>query len=397
MPPFFTPNPGATPTGPRLGTLHTSHGEIQTPVFMPVGTAATVKAMTVDEMEALGAEIILGNTYHLMLRPGEKTIQKLGGLHKFMAWERPILTDSGGYQVFSLAQRRKLKADGVEFQSHIDGTSYFLTPERAIEIQEALGSDIMMVLDECTPYPVSESEARKSMELTLDWAKRSMTAVLRSRGSFVGDHPSQLFGIIQGSIYQNLRKECVERLLDLNDTKNVNEKRTTSAIGGLAIGGLSVGEPKEELYAMAAHTAPLIPAQFPRYAMGIGLPEDLVELVGYGIDMFDCVVPTRNARNGQLFTTFGEIQIRHSRYAEDPRPIDENCACPTCKKYSRAYLRHLYMAKEILSSRLNTMHNLFYYLSLMSQIREAIRKDQYEEFRRDFYRNRISADDATRE
>lgn len=358
----------------RTLTIQTDHGKVTTPVFMPVGTAATVKAVTSEELEQLDAEIILGNTYHLMLRPGHDTIRRLGGLHKFMAWERPILTDSGGYQVFSLSLTRKIRPEGVEFQSHIDGQKYFLTPEKALEIQEALGSDIRMVLDDCTPYPVSETEARQSMELTIDWARRS-AAVGTGRGVCLRRTP-HLFGIIQGSMYKNLRQECTERLLEMN------------RFDGLAIGGLSVGEPKELLYEIASETAEQIPAEFPRYAMGIGLPEDLVEMAGFGIDMFDCVIPTRNARNGELFTTRGPIPIRHARYKEDPAPIDENCPCPVCKRYSRAYLRHLCLAKEILSARLNTIHNLYYYLSLLREIREAIRKGTYEEFRRDFYRNR---------
>ena len=361
---------------PRIKAIETPHGAVTTPVFMPVGTAGTVKAVTVDELEELGAEIILGNTYHLMLRPGHETIRRLGGLHKFMAWDHPILTDSGGYQVFSLSKIRKIRPDGVEFQSPIDGDKHFLTPELAIEIQEALGSDILMVLDDCTPYPVSEDDARKSMELTLEWAKKSANTFRSRRGERTSP---LLFGIIQGSIYKNLRKECAEHLLKMD------------GFAGFAIGGLSVGEPKELLYEMGQETAALIPDEFPRYAMGIGLPEDIVEMVGFGIDMFDCVVPTRNARNGELFTTFGEIQIRHARYKEDPGPIDEKCSCPVCKKYSRAYLRHLYLAKEILSARLNTIHNLHYYLSLLLRIREAIRKGTYEEFRRDFYRNRDGA------
>ncbi|MBI2067782.1 MAG: tRNA guanosine(34) transglycosylase Tgt [Deltaproteobacteria bacterium] len=353
---------------PRITQIATPHGSLTTPIFMPVGTVGTVKALSSEELEALGAEIILGNTYHLMLRPGHETVRNLGGLHHFMSWNRPLLTDSGGYQVFSLSKIRKMKPDGVEFQSHIDGERHFLTPEKAIAIQQALGSDIMMVLDDCTPYPVSESDARRSMELTIEWAKRSTTAVLRSR--------SLLFGIIQGSIYKNLRKECTERLLE------------TTGFAGFAIGGLSVGEPKELLYEMAAETADAIPPEYPRYAMGIGLPEDIVELIGAGVDMFDCVVPTRNARNGELFTTFGEMQIRHACYKEDARPIDENCSCPVCQRYSRAYLRHLYLAKEILSARLNTIHNLHYYLTLIRELRTAIQEGRYDEFRESFYRNR---------
>jgi queuine tRNA-ribosyltransferase len=354
---------------------------------MPVGTYATVKAMTTDELTALGAEIILGNTYHLMLRPGHETIRKLGGLHKFMGWNGPILTDSGGFQVFSLAKLRKLQEDGVEFQSHIDGDTHFLTPEKAIDVQTALGSDILMVLDECTPYPVSEAEARRSMELTVEWARRSVdyfrngAASGQTRGS-----PLQplLFGIVQGSVYKHLRKECAERLLEM--------KSASGGFDGLAVGGLSVGEPKGLLYEMAAEAAPHIPDEFPRYAMGIGLPEDLVELVGYGYDLFDCVVPTRNARNGQLFTSFGTVEIRHAKYKEDPGPVDEDCSCPVCRRYSRAYLRHLYLAKEILSARLNTTHNLHYFLSLLKHAREAIRGGCYDEFRKSFLRDRSSPD-----
>ncbi len=374
---------------PRLTTITTPHGTFTTPVFMPVGTAGSVKALSSEEVESLGAEILLGNTYHLMLRPGEGVIQRLGGLHQFMAWERPILTDSGGYQVFSLSKLRKVTPDGVTFQSHIDGETHHLTPERVIEIQQALGSDIRMVLDECPPYPVSESEARKSMELTLRWAKRTADRLKSPQPPFFkggqSDSPPTLkkgeagrgiFGIIQGSTYKNLRRECTERLIEMG------------GFAGFAIGGISVGEPKGLLYEVAQSCAEMIPPEYPRYAMGIGLPEDLVELVGFGIDMFDCVVPTRNARNGELFTPSGSIQIRHTRYKEDAGPIDENCPCPVCRKYSRAYLRHLYLAKEILSARLNTIHNLHYYLSLVRSMREAIQKGEYDEFRRKFYRRR---------
>ncbi len=361
---------------PRMRRIETPHGSITTPVFMPVGTAGTVKGVTVDELKELGAQIILGNTYHLMLRPGHETIRKLGGLHKFMGWDGPILTDSGGYQVFSLSRLRKITPDGVTFQSHIDGDKHFLTPEKALEIQEALGSDILMVLDDCTPYPVSESEAKKSMELTIEWAKRSAKHFCANGGAV--REPPLLFGIIQGSVYKHLRKECAERLLE------------RGGFSGFAIGGISVGEPKDLLYEIAAETAALIPDQFPRYAMGIGLPEDLVELAGYGIDLFDCVVPTRNGRNGELFTPQGSLQIRHAQYKEDPAPIDENCACPVCKKYSRAYLRHLHLAKEILSARLNSIHNLHYFLNLMKDLRTAIEAETYEGFRRDFLGRRIT-------
>lgn len=368
----------------RLNRIETPHGAIETPVFMPVGTAATVKATTVDTLEEMGTQIILGNTYHLMLRPGHETIRQLGGLHKFMNWNRPILTDSGGYQVFSLALLRKLNPEGVEFRSHIDGEKFFLSPEFAIEIQQALGSDIMMVLDECPPYPVSESDMKKSMDLTIDWARRSLLAKKSPR-------QGGIFGIVQGSNYPHLRKECVDRLLEIHEQKRTPDQ--FPGFSGLAIGGLSVGEPKELMYEAASIAAAAIPDRFPKYAMGIGLPEDLIEMAGFGIDMFDCVVPTRNARNGELFTSFGEIQIRHARYKEDPNPIDENCSCRVCKKYSRAYLRHLYMAKEILSPMLNTIHNLHYYLSLMKDLREAIRKGHYGEFRRNFYQLRSGSGD----
>lgn len=352
-----------------MTTIPTPHGPITTPAFMPVGTAGSVKALSSEELESLGVEIILANTYHLMLRPGPETIARLGGLHTFISWPHPILTDSGGYQVFSLSKIRKITTDGVEFQSHIDGEHHFLTPERAIEIQLTLGSDIMMVLDDCPPYPISELEARQSVDRTVAWAERSIATPSTLPLT------AKLFGIIQGSTYQNLRAECLEPLLSL-------------PFAGFAIGGLSVGEPKELLYEIAAYTAGLIPEKHPRYAMGIGLPEDLVEFIGMGIDLFDCVVPTRNARNGELFTSFGSLQIRHARYKDDPQPIEENCACPVCQRYSRAYLRHLYLAKEILSARLNTIHNLFYYLSLIRDAREAIRKGVYDEFRRGFFSKR---------
>ncbi|MBI1909540.1 MAG: tRNA guanosine(34) transglycosylase Tgt [Deltaproteobacteria bacterium] len=377
MPPFRLLNKERT-TQARRGEITTPHGTIATPVFMPVGTAATVKAVTSEELEALGAEIILGNTYHLMLRPGEKVVEKLGGLHQFMGWQRPILTDSGGYQVFSLALRRKILPEGVCFQSHIDGDEYFLTPQRAIEIQEALGSDIAMVLDECTPYPATREEAEKSMRLSLEWAKKSLIAKSPFRpplskgetGGFL--NRPLLFGIIQGGFYPDLRKNCLDEL-------------ASHPFDGLALGGLSVGEPQEACYTIGSEITPLLPADKPRYLMGMGLPEDIVEAVGWGVDMFDCVIPTRNARNGQLFTPSGPIQIKQTQYREDPRPIDENCSCPVCKKYSRAYLRHLYLAKEILSPCLNTIHNLHFYLDLMRRIRRAIEENRYSQFKKEFY------------
>ncbi|QQR81188.1 MAG: tRNA guanosine(34) transglycosylase Tgt [Deltaproteobacteria bacterium] len=388
----------------RRKTVMTSRGPIETPVFMPVGTAATVKAVTVDELEAMQTQIILGNTYHLMLRPGHETIRKLGGLHQFMGWNKPILTDSGGFQVFSLAKLRKMSEEGVDFQSHIDGTRYLLTPEFANEIQWALGSDIIMVLDECPPYPVTETEARRAMELTIRWAQRTLIIHqkrLEEEALKNSSYKPLLFGIIQGSHFTHLRKECAERLLELHE-KHV--QKGGCGFSGFAIGGLAVGEPKEVLYEMAAAAAPFIPEKFPRYAMGLGQPEDLVELIGYGIDMFDCVIPTRNARNGELFTSLGDIQIKQAQYKEDSRPIDENCSCPVCKKYCRAYLRHLYLAKEILSSRFNSIHNLHYYATLTRNIRDVLEKKEgkedsdqkenyYDEFRKSFYRNRTRSSD----
>ena len=360
----------------RLGRFYTPHGVVNTPVFMPVGTVGTVKAMTPHEVKDLGAEIILGNTYHLMLRPGHELIRELGGLHKFMAWDGPILTDSGGFQVFSLGDLRKITEDGVYFQSHIDGAKHTLTPESAIEIQEALGSDIMMILDECTPYPATFDYAKSSMERTLRWGKRCREHHLRAEGK---SESQALFGIVQGSMFKELREVSA---------------RETVKIGfdGYALGGLSVGESKDEMHEMIEVSIPHLPEDKPRYLMGVGLPEDLLEGVRRGIDMFDCVIPTRNARNGMLFTTFGVIQIKHSRYIRDSSPIDTECGCYTCKHFSRAYLRHLYMAKEILSSRLNTIHNLYYYLNLMKGVRAALEEERFEGFYKEFYSNRQAAE-----
>lgn len=383
-------------TKARRGEITTAHGKIQTPVFMPVGTQATVKAMKPEELEAMGADIILGNTYHLHLRPGEKLIEKFGGLHQFMNWKGPILTDSGGYQVFSLGREstqrqvpkdesaelnRKLKLakiseEGVEFQSHIDGSKHFMRPEDSIKIQESLGSDIMMVFDECTPYPASFEVAEKSMELSLRWEERSLLAKTNSKQA--------LFAIIQGGVYPELRQRCFEELLQIHQ-KYQNRDLFFS---GFAIGGLSVGEPSQELYKMASFCADLIPQDFPKYLMGVGLPEDLVTCIDHGIDMFDCVIPTRNARNGMLFTSFGHIQIKQAQYADDQGPVDESCSCYTCQNYSRAYLRHLHMAKEILSSILSTIHNLHYYLNLLHQIRSSLEEDRFSEFKQDFFKKR---------
>jgi queuine tRNA-ribosyltransferase len=335
----------------RRGKLALAHGTIDTPVFMPVGTYGTVKAMAPNELEELGAQIVLGNTFHLWLRPGTEVIAAHGGLHRFMGWNRPILTDSGGYQVFSLGPLRKLREDGVAFASPIDGDRLFLTPELSIEIQRALDADVAMVFDECTPYPASRDEAADSMRLSLRWAGRCRQAHANNRNA--------LFGIVQGGMYEDLREESLGALC---------------AIGfdGYAIGGLSVGEPKEEMQRIEAHIAPRLPADRPRYLMGVGTPEDIVEAVGNGIDMFDCVLPTRNARNGWLFTRYGDVKIRNARYRSDLAPLDEGCDCYACRNFTRAYLHHLQRTNEILGARLNTMHNLRYYLTLLAELREAI-------------------------
>ncbi|MGA2191982.1 MAG: tRNA guanosine(34) transglycosylase Tgt [Nitrospirota bacterium] len=348
----------------RLGLIKTPHGDIETPVFMPVGTQATVKTMTPDDLKSLGAGIILSNTYHLYLRPGHELIQKLGGLHGFMGWDRPILTDSGGYQVFSHSELRKITKEGVKFQSHLDGSYHFLTPEAAVNIQEALGADIIMCFDECAPYPSTYDYLKESMELTLRWAKRCKDAKKRE--------DQALFGIVQGGMDRDLRLKCVEGLVD-------------TGFDGYAIGGLSVGETKPLMYEVAGYTAEALPGDRPRYLMGVGTPEDLVECVALGVDMFDCVMPTRNARTGTLFTSFGKLTIKNAQYADDPAPVDPECGCYTCSNFSRAYLRHLYHAGEILAMRLNTLHNLHYYLDLMKNIRKAIKENNFMDFREDFY------------
>jgi queuine tRNA-ribosyltransferase len=344
-------------TGARRGVLHTAHGDVQTPVFMPVGTAGAVKAMPNESLEALETSIILGNTYHLYLRPGHERVERLGGLHQFMSWNGAILTDSGGYQVFSHRELRKLSEEGVQFRSHLDGSSNFFTPEKVVDIQRALGSDIAMVLDDCTAYPAGYVDAEASMELSTRWAKRC-----REQWRKGDDGSHALFGIVQGSVYPALRKRSAEALNELD-------------FNGMAIGGLSVGEPKDVMYEMVGCTAPLLPQDKPRYLMGVGTPEDLVRAVAMGIDMFDCVLPTRNARNGCLFTSQGRILIKNAAYAEDPGPLDPNCSCPTCRRYSRAYLRHLFLAGEHLSAVYNTQHNLTFYLDMMRKIRHAIDLD----------------------
>ena len=348
----------------RRGQLVFPRGTVETPAFMPVGTYGTVKAMTPEELEALGAQIILGNTFHLMLRPGTEIIRKHGDLHDMMHWEKPILTDSGGFQVFSLAKMRKITEEGVTFASPVDGSRVFLSPEVSMQVQRDLGSDIVMCFDECTPYPASEEVARTSMELSMRWAERSKAAF--------ADNPNALFGIVQGGTHEQLRKESLDAL---------------KAIGfhGYAIGGLSVGEPADERNEMLEVLNPHMPADKPRYLMGVGKPEDLVEGVRRGVDMFDCVIATRNARTGFLYTFDGILRIRNSRYSDDTRPIEEDCGCYTCQNYSRAYLRHLDKCGEILGARLNTIHNLYFFQELMRRIRDAIASDTYESFCREFY------------
>jgi queuine tRNA-ribosyltransferase len=351
-------------TRARRGRLHTPHGVVETPIFMPVGTQATVKSMMPDQLKALNVEILLCNSYHLFLRPGHDTVARLGGLHHFMGWDRPILTDSGGFQVFSLSSLRDISDEGVRFQSHLDGTTHFLSPELAVDVQMALGSDIMMILDDCLAYPASHFDADRSMRRSLAWAERCRRHWLETRGQ--SPRPQALFGIVQGSIYPDLRKESAERLVAMD-------------FPGYAIGGLAVGEPKPLMYEIIEQSEPYLPEEKPRYLMGVGTPADLVEGIARGVDMFDCVMPTRHARNGWLFTKEGHIVIKHAKYKEDPEPIDASCGCPVCGKYSRAYLRHLFIANEILSSVLNTIHNLYFYLDTIRRIRQAIEFHHFDE------------------
>jgi len=353
----------------RTGTLGLERGRIETPAFMPVGTYGTVKGVTPEELEACGAEIILGNTFHLMLRPGIEIVRRHGSLHGFMHWSRPILTDSGGFQVYSLADLRKVTEAGVRFRSPVDGAEVFLSPERSMEVQRALGSDIAMVFDECTPYPAGEAEARASMELSLRWSARSRAAF----DSIGGE--GTLFGIVQGGMHAALRRASLEGLERIG-------------FEGLAIGGLSVGEPEEDRNRVLEELVPLMPSGKPRYLMGVGRPEDIVEAVHRGIDMFDCVIPTRHARNGHLFVADGVINIRNARHAEDTGPIDASCTCYTCRHYSRAYLRHLDKCGEMLGPRLATLHNLHFYLDLMRRIRAAVAAGRFAEFRHDFFARR---------
>ncbi len=335
----------------RRGVLELAHGAVDTPVFMPVGTYGTVKAMSPEELDGLGAQIVLGNTFHLWLRPGTEVIEKHGGLHGFMGWQGPILTDSGGFQVFSLGAMRKITEEGATFASPINGDRLLLTPEESMKIQKKLNSDVVMVLDECTPYPVTQKQAQESMELSMRWAERSKRA---HEGN-----ANALFGIVQGSVFEALRENS------LNELQNIQ-------FDGYAIGGLAVGEPAADRSRIMNHTLPLMPADKPRYLMGMGTPEDIIEAVVAGVDMFDCVLPTRNARNGWLFTRSGDVKIRNARWRDDTRPLDEACGCYGCRNFSRAYLHHLQRANEILGARLNTIHNLYYYLQLMQELREAI-------------------------
>jgi len=359
-----------TSGGARRGILRTAHGEIETPVFMPVGTQGAVKALTAAHIEEVGATIILGNTYHLMLRPGDELIARRGGLHRFMGWNKPILTDSGGYQVFSLAERRKVRENGVEFRSHLDGSKHVLTPERAVEIQANLGSDIAMVLDECPALPSTPEIIDKSLEMTARWAARCRERFSEIRKNGPDPLTQAQFGIVQGGTYPELRAKSAQLTVSIG-------------FDGYAIGGLSVGEPNQTMYDVVAATTPLLPAGQARYLMGVGTPLDIVECVARGIDMFDCVMPTRNARNGQLFTSQGPLNIKNVQYAEDDGPVDPACSCYTCRSFSRAYLRHLYATGEMTGATLNTLHNLSFYLDTMRRIREAISFGRFEDFRQE--------------
>ena len=380
----------------RAGRLMTPHGEVETPVFMPVGTQATVKGIGQEALEELGAQLLLANTYHLLLRPGHETVRRMGGLHRFMSWERALLTDSGGYQVFSLAERRKVTEEGVEFRSHLDGSLHFLSPEKAMEVQQALGADVIMALDECTEYPAERERARESLELTLRWGRRcleasrgegreasdspetarqgrgpSTRAIAREAGSALAQDDIQeqqaLFGIVQGGMHPALREESAQRTVEMG-------------FDGYAIGGLSVGEPRELTREMVAATLPHLPADRPRYLMGVGTPEEIVEYAAMGVDMMDCVLPTRAGRHGLLYTSEGRINIKQARFAEDPGPPDPNCGCRVCARYSRAYLRHLYVAGEALAGALNTLHNLAYYLDTMRAVRHSMKLGNLAEF-----------------
>ncbi len=352
----------------RTGELHTAHGVVRTPIFMPVGTVGSVKAVAPDDLEAIGAEIILGNTYHLYLRPGDELVARRGGLHAFSSWSKPILTDSGGFQVFSLSSLRTIKEEGVTFRSHLDGSKHLFTPEKAIAIQRNLHSDIMMCLDECPPPNCDHGYAARSLGLTTRWARRCREAYPREA---VKTHGNLLFGIVQGSMFKELRSESAAQLIDLD-------------FEGYAVGGLSVGESKDVMFDILGHTAPLLPANKPRYLMGVGTPLDIVRGISLGIDMFDCVLPTRNARNGTLYTSLGKINIKRQEFAEDDSPLDPACSCYTCRTFSRAYLRHLYHAQELLAFRLNSIHNLTYFLDVVRGARKAIAEGRFAAYLRHF-------------
>ena len=352
----------------RAGILRTAHGTVETPVFMPVGTRGSVKAVSSEELQAAGTRIILGNTYHLYLRPGCDVIRRFAGLHHFMHWDGPILTDSGGFQVFSLAKLAKISEEGVTFQSHLDGSSHLLTPGKVIDIQNCLGADIIMCLDDCIQYPATREHSLAALEITTKWAQGCKQAWQETKNG-----RNALFGIVQGGMFRDLRRRSAEELMKIG-------------FPGYAVGGLSVGEPADVMLEMADCTLPNLPQTKPKYIMGVGTPENLVELVALGADMFDCVLPTRNARNGQMFTQYGTINISNAQYKDDTEPLEPGCECYTCRHYSRAYLRHLYMSRELLAYRLNTIHNIHYFISFMKQIREAILSDDFESFRKDFYR-----------
>ncbi len=358
----------------RRGTLTLNHGTVETPVFMPVGTYGTVKGVLPRSLEEMGAQIILGNTFHLWMRPGLDVIGQFGGLHRFEGWHKPMLTDSGGFQVWSLGEMRKISEEGVKFASPVNGDKLFLTPEVSMQIQTVLNSDIVMQFDECTPYEVkghltTEAEARKSMELSLRWAKRSQAEFARLA------NPNALFGIVQGGMFENLRQESLDALVAMD-------------LPGYAVGGVSVGEPKDEMLRIMAHTPHRLPAHKPRYLMGVGTPEDLVEGVSQGVDMFDCVMPTRNARNGHLFTRFGDLKVRNARHRDSEAPVDETCTCYTCKNFSRAYLHHLDRCGEMLGPMLASIHNLHYYVNLMREIRQALDEDRFDSWRAQFHADR---------
>lgn len=358
-----------TSGGARRGTLELNHGTVETPVFQPVGTYGSVKAMSPHELTDIGTQIILGNTFHLWLRPGLEIIEKFGGLHDFIGWDKPILTDSGGFQVFSLGAMNKISEEGVTFQSPVNGDKLFLSPEKSMEIQKVLNSDIVMIFDECTPGQVDHATAAKSMRMSLRWAERSRRAFDELK------NPNALFGIVQGNLYRDLRQESLDGLMNIG-------------FDGIAIGGLSVGEPKPEMYRMLTELKDMLPAEKPHYLMGVGTPEDLVHGVANGIDMFDCVMPTRNARNGWIFTQWGDVKIKNARHKDDKKPLDEHCGCYTCRHFSRAYLHHLHRTGEILGARLNTIHNLYYYQALMQEMRDAIEADQFEDWKTGFHERR---------